>query len=84
MLQVTEAGSLARHNRKWPLAPRVLGEEPVEGSLPLVSSGLGGTALTLHGFSSLCRNAAWGWVREKVVRARHVCNHGMLSVACFV
>lgn len=58
-----------------PLAPGMLGGESVEASLPLVSSGLGGTALTLHGFSALHRNAAWGWVREKVARARCICNH---------
>lgn len=79
VLQVTGAGSLARHSRKWPVAPGMLGEEPMEGSLPLVSSGLGGTALTLHGFSALHRNAAWGWVREKVVGARHICNDGTSS-----
>lgn len=83
VLRVTGAGSLTRHSRKWPLAPGMLGEEPVEGSLLLLSSSLGGTALTLCGFSTLHRNAAWGWVREKVAGARHVCNHGISSLACF-
>lgn len=47
------------------------------GGLPAaVSSSLGGTVLTLHGFAALHRNAAWGGVREKVARARHMCNHG--------
>lgn len=65
---VTGDASLAGDSRKWPPAPGLLGEEPMGGSLWPLSSSLVVTALTPPGFSALHKNAAWGWVREKVAR----------------
>lgn len=47
----------------------------MEGSLPFPNSGLCGTALAPH------RNASWDGVREKVERARHICNPGVSPMA---
>lgn len=42
---MTGAGSLIKAQQKVSSGPRMLGEEPMEGSLPFLNSGLCGTAL---------------------------------------
>lgn len=80
VLRMTGAGTLIKAQQKVSSGPRTLGEEPMEGSLPFLSSGLCGIALAPHrNLPGTGSGTRWREPGAFAIMAHHLCHAVLYS-----